>query len=254
MSMTRHVGRLKNTGSRIAIVFRKLEDDPTSCLICEVERLPDLLHDNVMEIINSKIAQSTVNLYEALSRSQLNDGTNSLNTLHGAKYLRKVKISEVEAMPMPNRPVPLEQINEAIDNPSGANVDPVAEQVAMPDAPNEQVASATSDSAAIAQNLIVQAELMEADAQAKRQEAYKLNPELNPEAKPKPKATQKKKLASDTTQDKRVKSEAEKKATREAKNERRRQSYQASKEQSIDASLEAKVAQKIARDAQALGE
>lgn len=252
MAMTRHVGRLKNTGSRIAIVFRKLEDDPTSCLICEVERLPDLLHDNVMEIINSKIAQSTVNLYEALGRSQLNDGSNSLTTLHAAKYLRKVKISEVEAVPMPNRPVPLEQINEAIDNPNGAKLDPVAAQVAMPDAPIEQMAPVTGDSAAIARNLIVQAELMEADARSKRQEAYMLHPESDPTYKPK--ATEKKKLVTDNTQDKRVKTEAEKKATREAKNERRRQSYLATKEQSIDAALEAKVAQKIARDAQALSE
>lgn len=188
MSMTRHVGRMKNTGSRVAIVFRKLEEEPDQCLICEVERLPDLFHDNLMDLINSNVAQSTVNLYEALQRSVLSDGTNALATLHQRGYMKKVPVDMVEAMPMPGRPVDLLEINRAIDG----DISPPVSGTPAPETPVVEPAIestmkdltdiATDEKKMIAQNLLIQAEQMIQDAEKKRNEAYTLAPDLAPKS------------------------------------------------------------------------
>lgn len=199
MSMTRHVGRIKNTGSRVAIVFRELPDDPSYCLVCEVERLPDLLHDNLMEIINGTIAQGTVNLYEALGRTLLNDGTNALNTLHRRGFLSRVPIDIVEAIPLPNRPVPLADINRAI---AGEAVDLGSVAESAPANKTNKVEPAVADissNTVIAQGLIMQAEAMEADAKAKREEAMKLAPELFETKKKPAKRTSRKKVVAEST-------------------------------------------------------
>lgn len=246
--LTRHVGRIKSSGVRCAVVFRKLEDDPKSCLIVETDTLPDMLHDNIMTIINGAIAQKEVDLYKGLTRSTLSDGSNALNALHERKYLRKIEIDKVEMVPFPNRAVPLADINASIDQtgdvvPTEAPVAPVE----TAEAPVE----ATEESAQVAANLLAQADLMEQDAQAKRAEAYRLNPDLDPsnkvEAKPKAKAKEK---VDTKKKDKRVKSEAEKKATQEARNERRRQRYAEQKQAELDAKLEKQIAEKIVRDAE----
>ena len=39
--LKKHSGLLKNTGVRVAVVFRKLPNDDKTCLIVETERLPD---------------------------------------------------------------------------------------------------------------------------------------------------------------------------------------------------------------------
>lgn len=186
MSMTRHIGRMVNTGSRLVVVFRKIDDDPKNCLVCEVERLPDLFQSNFMEIVNSQMAQATVNLYEALSRSVLSDGSNALNTLHQKGFLRKVPVDMVEVLPMAGRPVSLTEINKAIDGESSET--PVtAETSAEPAAPakeetatSEEVKDPTDEQKMIAQNLVVQATQMKQDAENKLKEAYRLNPELKP--------------------------------------------------------------------------
>ena len=51
--LKKHAGVLKNTGVRVAVVFRKLPTDEKTCLIVETERLPDSYHDYVIQTLNS---------------------------------------------------------------------------------------------------------------------------------------------------------------------------------------------------------
>lgn len=238
--LTRHVGRLSNSGVRCAVVFRQLPDEPDSALIIETDALSDMLQDDVMKLIEGQVAQSEVDLYKAMERSTLTGGANALTYLHQAGHMKKVPVTNVEMMPLPNRPVPLADINAQIDGVTA----PVQEAVSAPaqsetadDAPVES----TEQGKAQAASLLTQAELMEADAQAKREQAYKLDPSLKPNTKKKT-TTQKK--------DNRVRSEAEKQATREARNERRREAYAKKKQADLDAKLEAQINEKVVRDAE----
>ena len=182
-NLKKHAGVLKNTGVRVAVVFRKLPNDDKNCLIVETERLPDSYHDYVIQTLNSKEAAETNEFYEVLNRRTFPDGTNCLTSLHQRGFLRREPVTNVTMMPLPGQAVPLELINATIDNKvaeykakqaAQATTDSVAETVA---AAREAMAN---DPAAVAKGLIAQAELLEADAATKREQAYTLDPESRP--------------------------------------------------------------------------
>jgi hypothetical protein len=86
--LKKHTGQLANTGVRVAVVFRKLPNDENSCLIVETERLPDAMHDYVIQTLNSKEAFETNDFYEVLNRRTFPDGTNCLTSLHQRGFQR----------------------------------------------------------------------------------------------------------------------------------------------------------------------
>ena len=179
-NLKKHVGQLTNTGVRCAVVFRKLPNDDTHCLIVETERLPDSYHDQVIQILNSKEAKETNDFYEVLNRRTFPDGTNCLTALHQRAYLRKEPVSNVTMLPLPGQSVPLALINATIDK----KVDQYKAQQAGQHAPTiaDTIKTATQDPSALAKGLILQAELLEKDAKAKREEAYVLDPTQKPGA------------------------------------------------------------------------
>ena len=86
-------------------------------------------------------------------------------------------------MPLPGHAVPLELINATIDNKVAEYKARQADQ-ASADTVADTVAAArdamANDPAAVARGLITQAELLEADAAAKREQAYALDPDSRP--------------------------------------------------------------------------
>lgn len=177
--LKKHSGMLKNTGVRVAVVFRKLPNDEKTCLIVETERLPDSYHDYVIQTLNSREASETNEFYEVLNRRTFPDGTNCLTSLHQRGFLRREPVTNVTMMPLPGQAVPLELINATIDK----TIDQyMANQAATQVQPTvaESIASVVQDPVAIAKGLILQAEILEKDAAAKREEAYALDPESRP--------------------------------------------------------------------------
>jgi len=182
-NLKKHSGVLKNTGVRVAVVFRKLPTDDKVCLIVETERLPDSYHDYIIQTLNSKEATETNDFYEVLNRRTFPDGTNCLTSLHQRGYLRREPVSNVTMMPLPGQAVPLELINATIDK----KVDEyLARQKAAQADKSEDIktvidsVAVKSDPAMTAKGLIIQAELLEKEAAAKREEAYTLDPESRP--------------------------------------------------------------------------
>lgn len=174
--LKKHAGKLDNTGVRVAVVFRKLPNDEQHCLIVETERLPDSYHDYMIQSLNSKEAAETNDFFEVLNRRTFPDGLNCLTALHQRGFLRKEKISNVTMLPLPGQAVPLALINATIDNKLNeytAGTTNAAETTAVKE---DLVGNPTE----IARGLILQAELLEKDAAAKREEAYALAPELKP--------------------------------------------------------------------------
>lgn len=177
-NLKKHLGQLVNTGVRVAVVFRKLPNDETNCLIVETERLPDSYHDYIQQVLNSKDSVETNDFYEILNRRTFPDGLNCLTALHQRGFLRKEPVTNISMIPLPGQVVPLALINATIDK-------KVDEYIARQNSLNAPIPvvvdnSPVQDPVAIAKGLIVQAELLEKDAAAKREEAYTLDPDSKP--------------------------------------------------------------------------
>lgn len=199
----KHVGRNKN-GTRLVVVFREIPDDEEFCLCVETDSLPDMYHDQLIQEVNSRDAQATVDLFEVLSRRSFGDGGQMLNTLHARGMLRKYAVEDIEMVPMPNRPVPLKLINEQIKtgtmdiesktkddvkekssaiSDTGVSVDTDAGIVKQTGV--SPVIIGSGDDKEIAESKLLQARLLEEDAKKMREEAYALDPDLKKGGRPK---------------------------------------------------------------------
>jgi hypothetical protein len=141
-------------------------------------------------------------------------------------------------LPLPGQAVPLALINATIDK----KVDEyMAKQKAVAEPTiAETVAAVMQDPVAVAKGLILQAELLEKDAAAKREEAYALDPDSKPgRGRPAlPEDTKAAKLA-------------EQKAKRRERDQRKAAEAKAEKKEAV---IDAKVAAKLKRDAARLAE
>jgi hypothetical protein len=172
-NLKKHVGQLNNTGVRVAVVFRKLPNDENNCLIVETERIPDSYHDYLIQCANSKEAAETNDFFEVLNRRTFPDGS---NCLHQRGFLRKEPVSNITMIPLPGQMVPLGLINATIDK----KVDEYTAQQTTASVPASVEPAAVVDTAAVAKGLLLQAELLEKDAAAKREEAYTLDASSRP--------------------------------------------------------------------------
>lgn len=177
LTLKRHVGVLNNTGTRVVVVFRKIPGDEKFCLVVESDRLPERYHDSLHNIVNSIEGQSTVELSEVLNRHVFSDGQNALQALHYGNYLRRTPVDIVTLYPKPGRSLPLALLNAEVDGKMDQYMDEYNKQQETEQA---QAQVKPADVAAIAQGLLIQAELLEADAKQKREEAYGMMPELRP--------------------------------------------------------------------------
>ena len=198
VDFTKHVGRNKN-GTRLVVVFREIPDDEEHCLVVETDSLPDMYHDQLLQEVNTRDAQATVDLYEVLQRRSFGDGGQMLNTLHNRGFLRKYKVEQIEMQPMPNRLVALSLVNEQIKSGTMVSEEVTAKVAEAPGAgvPSDTGVSVDTeagllnpvevspvtigdgvDDKSAGESKLLQARLMEEDAKKLRKEAYELNPDL----------------------------------------------------------------------------
>lgn len=191
----KHVGK-NHLGSKVVVVFRELPDDQNSCLVVESQSLSDMYHDNLMRVVESNAAQSTVDLYEVLGRSHFGDGQQMLNALHQRGLLKKYSIDQIIVEPMPNRTAPLREVNNQVRAGKGMPASvatPV--QTAKPDtgvvldtqpktAAPVKTELSEDKKKSVAESKLLQARLLEEDAQKLRKEAYELDPSLKKGGRP----------------------------------------------------------------------
>jgi hypothetical protein len=206
----KHVGKV---GEKPCVVlYREVPGEPESALVVQTNNLPDAMHDALMNVVQSPEAQEANDVADVLDRRQFNDGSNMLQQLHFDKRIEKVQVALVSLTPTPQDSILLSEVNaeirkiqnnsnpplktdpvqpaanalnETVVNPVVAESDPTLARSITP------VVASESSEAQIAVNLIQQAALLEEDAQAllrdadaKKQEAYRLNPELEPKKGP----------------------------------------------------------------------
>jgi hypothetical protein len=190
--MIKHTGVINNTGKNVVVVFMSLPDDPEHALVIDTDALPDTFNESLRKIVESTDGQQAENLADVLARRMSPDGSNMtlLQKFHGAGRLQRVSIDLVTMTPRRGVNWPLRQILEAMRNqkqedPVGFDdLDPEtrAQVAAEIGKFNVHASNSAGETAAgkkaEAANLIKMAEILEADASQKRQQAYRIDPSL----------------------------------------------------------------------------
>ena len=207
----KHVGKV---GEKPCVVlYREVPGEPDFALIVQTTNLPDAQHDALMNIVQSAEAQEANEVSEVLDRRQFSDGSNMLQQLHFDKRIEKVSVDLVSLTPTPSDSIALAEVNAEIrkignnsnpplktdpiqpidnfDNQSVTTNPVVAESDPTLAQTNAPVVEGDVNESQIALNLLQQATILEDDAhaimndaEAKRQEAYRLNPDLEPRKGP----------------------------------------------------------------------
>ena len=192
----KHVGKYGE--KPCVIVFREIPNEPENCLIVESTTLEEKDHDDLMATVTSVEAQSSGDISQVLARRQLSNGEQMLNYLHFHKKLQKVPVSLVSLTPTPSQSVPLAEVNAEIKKVTNDPVAPVTDPVHLAEGnpATSQVNPSTVADTLVpeenpAQGLLLQADLMEqdaenllADSKAKRAQAYEIDPSLKPKRGP----------------------------------------------------------------------
>jgi hypothetical protein len=189
----KHVGVLSNTGKKVVVVFRELPDDPSNCLVVDVDALPDWMHDDIINAVEEPGAQNTANFYEYAERKYMADGTNMLQTLHSSGRLNKQPTNNVKMTPNNSDSVGLTELNNLVrENNANAPVvsEPLGDSPARKDTTIRNVVEDIAqgpagtneglDDTAIAKSLLAQAKGFEVEAKNLKAQAYEMVPGLKP--------------------------------------------------------------------------
>jgi hypothetical protein len=122
----KHVGKMKNNGARVAVLFRTLPGDSQSALVCGTNGLPDAFHDSLMSLIESDSGQQANELADILAVRRFPDGSNMLEFLHRNGLLTKVPTNMVTMIFDPKNQMQLNELNQLIADQKGVTVDQLA--------------------------------------------------------------------------------------------------------------------------------
>jgi hypothetical protein len=195
----KHVGKMKNNGAPVAIVFRTLPGDPHNCLVVGTQGLGPTNHDALISVIETPEAQDSFELGTILSVRRFPDNTDMLGWLHASGKLKKVATTEVIVTMTPQNSIQLDELNKLIAEQKGVRIEDLAvgsnpkksdSEVVEIAQVNETVAVNTQstsldilDDAALAKNLRSQADSMFKEAQRLRRQADELDPPAKKTAK-----------------------------------------------------------------------
>lgn len=194
VQMLKHVGQLENTGKNVVVVFMSLPNDENNALVIDTDALPDQYNEALRRIVESTEGQEARDLADILGRRPSPDGSNltMLQKLHEGQRLMKVPVDLVAMTPRRDMKFPLRQVLEAMKQADSTapvdldDLDPqtraqVIAEMGKFNVHQSNMEGATAEGKALeARNLVREAELLEADAVAKRAKAYSIDPTLNP--------------------------------------------------------------------------
>lgn len=191
--MMRHTGQLNNTGKNVVVVFMQLPNDENNALVIDTDALPDMFNESLRRVVESQDAQQAKSLADVLARRMSPDGsgTTLLQKFHQTGRLMKTPISNVTMVPRKGVHWALTDVIQAMGSqesvPEGFDdLDPEtrAEVAANLKKFNVHRTNIEGEDAANtrqqASSLLEMARMLEADAQSKREQAYRMDPSLKP--------------------------------------------------------------------------
>ena len=122
----KHVGKMKNNGARLAIVYRTLPSDPFNALVVGTNGLGESYHDSLMSLIEDTAGQSANELADILAVRRFPDGRNMLEFLHVNGHLKKIPTSNILMTPAAQTQIPLNELNQLIADQKGVSVEDLA--------------------------------------------------------------------------------------------------------------------------------
>jgi hypothetical protein len=139
----KHVGKMKNNGAKVAVVFRTLPGDPLSALVVGTNALPDAFHDSLMSTIENESTQQANELADILAVRRFPDGSNMLEYLHSKGLLTKVATKMVSMVFDAKNQMPLDELNQLIADQKGVPIEELSIKEADPteEKANEVVAT-----------------------------------------------------------------------------------------------------------------
>jgi hypothetical protein len=206
----KHIGRIKNTGVKVLVVFRTLPGESNMALVLPTAQLPDAYHDSIMTVVETEQAQDAFEFGEIMFTRTFTDGRPMLQAMQADNRLQKVPTDSVIMTPNTNDTIELAQLNILIAEQKNCAVDDlytfvsgapkksdtVVEDIAKvqdlapmvdPDIPAPVRAQAANNEALsdkdIAKSYRSQADAMYKEAARLRKEADELDPPVKKTAK-----------------------------------------------------------------------
>ncbi len=190
--MLKHTGILNNTGKNVVVVFMTLPEDADNALVVDTDALPDMYNEALRKVVESVEAQQAKNLADVLARRMAPDGSNMtmLQKFHAANRLMKTPVQNVTMTPKKGVRWPLHEVLQAMqtdaspqsfDDLDAETKAAIAAEVKKfnmhaHNTEGETVAGVKGEAKA----LLEMAQLLESDAQSKREQAYRMDPSLRP--------------------------------------------------------------------------
>ena len=122
----KHIGRMVNNKRKVAVAYRTIPGEPTSCIVVQTENLMADEHDSLMRLVESNAGQTAEELGLAMVRATLPDGRNMLAAFHTTGKMVKAKTSEVEMMPDNRTVINLAELNKIIAEQKGVSIEDLA--------------------------------------------------------------------------------------------------------------------------------
>ena len=117
--MLKHVGR--HGEKKVVIAYNTVPGEDHMALVVYSDKLPPLVHDEVMKVVESAAGQSAKSLADALFRNIMADGQNTLGALHKGGFLKKVQTKQVILTPNAKTSVRLDELNEILKKMEGGD-------------------------------------------------------------------------------------------------------------------------------------
>ena len=197
MKNLKHVGKIKNSGSKVLVVFRTLPGESNMALVVQTAPMPDQYHNSIIDLVDSDTGQDSWEFGEILFARPFPDGRPMLQALQADNRLNRVSTDNIIMTPTPNTEILLSDLNALIAEQKNCAIDDLytfvkgapAKSVAEKKA-EENVSVAPSSNEVltdrdIARNYRSQADAMYKEAARLRKQADDLDPPAKKAAKAK---------------------------------------------------------------------
>lgn len=121
--MLKHVGKMKNNGAKVCVIYRTLPGDSFGALVVGTSSLSELHHNSLMVEVESDLGQQANELGDHISNRYFQDGSNMLEQLHLTGKLTRVATTDVIMTPAAGAELQLDELNLMIAEQKGVTLD-----------------------------------------------------------------------------------------------------------------------------------
>ena len=119
----KHIGRMRNTGAKVLVVFRTLPGESNTALVLPVANLTDAYHDSIMTLVETPQAQDVFEFGEIMHIRPFPDGRPMLRAMQADGRLQKVPTDTVVMTPTTTSSIPLSELNVLIAEQKNCTID-----------------------------------------------------------------------------------------------------------------------------------